>query len=165
MNRLLLAAVAASAFAAGCAPAAPHTPTADASTSAATATNGSCPADSFDGFLRAFASDAAVRAAHTAPWVKVTDWVDVDETGRGTETSEVPRDSYMDFKLRFVGGRYVHVQHDDMPESVPVDPRVSPMPGGYRVEYIFGMSEGNSWHFARSGDCWRLIADPDPSLL
>ncbi len=165
MNRHLLAALAALAFAIGCAPAAPPTPAAEALTPPALAAGRSCPADSFDGFLRAFASDAAVRATHTAPRVKVTEWVDVDETGRGTETLEVPRDRYMDFKLRFVGGRYMHVQHDDMPEPVPVEPRVSPMPDGYRVEYIFGMSEGNSWHFARTGDCWRLTADPDPSLL
>lgn len=125
----------------------------------------SCPAADFAGFLRAFASDDRVRLAHTASVVKVTDWVDADETDRGTATEHVPRERYDDFRLRYRGGRYVHDQHDDMADPIPVQPRVTPIPSGYRVEYIFNMSEGNSWAFAATRGCWQLVADPDPSLL
>jgi hypothetical protein len=125
----------------------------------------SCPADNFDDFLVAFAADDRVRRAYTAPHVDVTDWVDVDETGLGTETVRVPREKYEDFKLRHRGGRYVHVEFDDVDEPIPVEPKVAARPGGYRVEYIFNMSEGNSWMFARTEGCWQLVADPDPSLL
>lgn len=166
MTRHLLAASAALAFATACAPAAAPPPAARATPpSGAAGPTPACPATDFDGFLRAFASDARVREAFTAPWVRVTDWVDVDATERGTETSRVPRDRYRDFRLRHDGTRYVHVEHDDMPDPVPVEPRVSQTPDGHRVEYIFAMSEGNSWIFARTAACWQLAADPDPSLL
>lgn len=136
-----------------------------ASTTAVQATPASCPAADFPGFLRAFAADARMRMAHTAPAVRVTDWVDVDETGHGTSTELVPRERYDEFKLRHHDGRFVHVENEDMPDRIPVEPRVTPLPDGYRVEYIFNMSEGNSWTFARTPGCWRLVADPDPSLL
>lgn len=125
----------------------------------------SCPGKDFAGFLRAFGSDARVRRAHTAPMIDVTDWIDVDEPERGTAVERIPREAYRGFTLRRHANRYVHVQHDDMPEPIPVEPRVTAVPAGYRVEYIFNMSEGNSWTFARTRDCWQLVADPDPSLL
>lgn len=124
-----------------------------------------CPAADFPGFLLAFSSHERVRSAHTAPFVQVTDWIDVDETGQGTSVERVPRGAYKDFKLRRSAGRYVHVEHDDAPDPVPVEPRITAIAGGYRVEYIFNMSEGNSWIFAQRQDCWQLVADPDPSLL
>lgn len=124
-----------------------------------------CPATDFPHFLQAFASDERVRAAYTAPLVQVTDWVDVDETERGTATASVPREKYRDFHLRYRDGAYVHVERDEAPEPIPVAPRLTARADGYRVEYIFNMSEGNSWLFARTRDCWQLVADPDPSLL
>lgn len=124
-----------------------------------------CPSAEFVGFLRAFASSDATRAAHTAPLVSVTDWVDVDEPGLGTTTERIPRERYSDFWLRYGDGGYVHDPHGDMSDAVPVQPRVTPIRGGYRVEYVVNMSEGNSWTFAASNGCWQLVADPDPSLL
>lgn len=124
-----------------------------------------CPSADFVGFPEAFASSDATRAAHTARFVSVTDWVDADETERGTAIERVPRERYRDFRLRYRDGGYVHDQHDDSSEPIPVQPRVTPVSSGYRVEYIFNMSEGNSWTFAAVNGCWQLVADPDPSLL
>jgi hypothetical protein len=132
----------------------PRTPASDA-----------CPAADFEGFLRAFAADPQLRMRYTAPFVQVTDWIDADETQLGTETVSVARGEYADFKLRYRDGAYAHIEHAAKPDPIPVDPRITPAPGGYRVEYIFNMSEGNSWTFRRAGDCWQLSEDPDPSLL
>lgn len=161
MNSRLLPIVA-MAVAVGCAPNQPSTEHAQRTRAKSAA---SCPAGDFAGFLRAFAASDAARTAHTAPFVSVTDWVDVDETGRGTSTERVPRGRYSDFRLRHRDGVYVHDQHDDMSDPIPVQPRVTALPGGYRVEYVFNMSEGNSWTFAATNGCWQLVADPDPSLL
>lgn len=159
-SRLLIIGVA--AVAVGCAA---NDPSPKHAQRARTEPAAACPAPDFAGFLRAFASSDAARTAYTAPFVSVTDWVDVDETGRGTATERVPRERYNGFRLRYRDGGYVHDQHDDMSDPMPVQPRVTSVPGGYRVEYIFNMSEGNSWTFAATDGCWQLVADPDPSLL
>lgn len=161
-----LLAVAVTLFASGCTSGtSPSSDVRAATTLPAAPAPRSCPAADFPGFLRAFASDERVRLAYTAPFVQVTDWVDIDETERGTSVASIPRETYGDFKLRHRDGSFVHIQHDDMPDPIAVDPRVTALPDGYRVEYIFNMSEGNSWTFARTQDCWQLVADPDPSLL
>lgn len=166
MKKPLLCASAAALFASACASETSSVAAADAVTSdASTPGPRSCPAPDFAGFLRAFASDESVRRANTAPFVQVTEWVDIDETELGTAVERVPREKYDAFKLRRDGDRYLHVEHDDVPEPIAVEPRVTALPEGYRVEYIFNMSEGNSWTFARTQDCWQLVADPDPSLL
>lgn len=124
-----------------------------------------CPASDFPRFLQAFSADETVRNAYTAPSVKVTDWIDVDETELGTSVQLVSRDQYRDFRLRYRDGTYLHVEQDDGATPVRVDPKITPQGSAYRVEYTFNMSEGNSWVFSRVGDCWQLTADPDPSLL
>lgn len=124
-----------------------------------------CPADDFPAFLRAFAANRAVQRRHTAPVLEIVDWVDIDEPQLGTRVTRVPRDQYGDFKLAYRDGRFVHIEHEASPDPIPVMPRVSPVQGGYRVEYVFGMSEGNSWTFSRAGGCWVLTGEPDPSLL
>lgn len=159
-SRLLI--VAAAAVAVGCAASEPSPKHSQQTRAKAPV---ACPSADFGGFLRAFASSDATRAVHTAPFVSVTDWVDADETGLGTTTERVPRERYSDFRLRYRDGGYVHDQHDDMSDAIPVQPRVTPIPGGYRVEYVFNMSEGNAWTFAATNGCWQLVADPDPSLL
>ncbi|TBR12649.1 MAG: hypothetical protein EPO46_04345 [Lysobacter sp.] len=132
---------------------------------AAQASPAKCPAAQFPAFLQAFAGDPKIQRYYTAPVLDVVDWVNADEPQMGTRVVHVPRDEYHEFKLRYHAGQFQHVEDPASPEPIAVQPRVTPGPNGYRVEYIFNMSEGNSWTFARRGDCWQLTGEPDPSLL
>lgn len=123
----------------------------------------SCPAADFAGFLRAFASDDRVRQAHTAPVVIVTDWVDAGVLEPVEETTSVPKEKYQGFSLEFANGAYYHLDIDGKRYGDPVQVSVSPRGTNVEVRYISGMSEGNSWLFARNKDCWQLVSDPEPT--
>ena len=161
MKRLLLAAFA--AIVTGCAPAASTSSSAQAglagAPTASSAPGPTCPADNFEGFLRAFASDARVRDAFTAPAVTVTDWVDASVENPVEQTAQVPAARYSGFTLNFHAGGYYHLDADGNRYGDPVEVVTRPHGSGYEVRYVFGMSEGNSWLFKPDGDCWRLWAD------
>lgn len=123
----------------------------------------SCPAADFAGFLRAFASDNRVRQAHTAPVVKVTEWVDAGVLDPVEETTSVPKEKYRGFSLEFANGAYYHLDINGKRYGDPVQVSVSTSGTNVEVRYIFGMSEGNSWVFARRLNCWQLVSDPEPT--
>lgn len=124
-----------------------------------------CPAKDFEGFLKRFAADAKTRERFTADTVVVTDWKDVDEPTSGMQVIPVPRSRYKDFSPIYRAGGFHHVARDGDVQSAVESPRIVASGDGYDVSYIYGMSEGNSWHFSRGDVCWLLIADPEPSLL
>lgn len=124
-----------------------------------------CPSRDFAGFLREFAATPDIQRAHMAPVIDVVDWIDANEPQLGTEVLRIPREQYNDFKLVYRNGGYHHVEDAVEPDPIPVTPRVTATDDGYRVEYIFNMSEGNSWNFRSTRGCWQLVGEPDPSLL
>lgn len=123
----------------------------------------SCPAEDFAGFLRAFASDERVRTARTAAAVSVTDWVDAGVLDPVERTTSVPKEEYQGFSLEFADGAYYHLDTDGNRYGDPVQVSISPRGPDVEVRYLFGMSEGNSWIFARRLDCWELVSDPEPT--
>lgn len=165
MNRVLLAAFAAPTFATACAPAAGPSgePAAPARMVAESASSPPCPAADFPGFLRKFASDSRVRAAHTAPLVQVTEWIDASVVDPVEQTTPVPAARYNGFSLSFHRGHYFHLDVDGNRYGGPVAVAIKPHGSGYEVRYVFGMSEGNSWLFERHRQCWRLSADHEPT--
>jgi hypothetical protein len=127
------------------------------------ATTPTCPAKDFGSFLQAFAADETVRNKFTARMVRVTDWVDPNETSEGTKTIEVPRSEYRDFSLRYKDGNFHHVSPAGKIDQEPVQVLVKQKGLDFDVKYTYGMSDGNSWRFSGAGDCWRLTDDPEPS--
>ena len=121
-----------------------------------------CPAADFEAFLQAFAADSAIRSRYTADTVAVTEWKNVDETELGTQAVAVPRSSYDGFSLAFRNGAFHHVAADGSIDPAIEIPAITPTGSGVDVAYVYGMSEGNSWHFAAQGGCWVLTSDPEP---
>ena len=121
-----------------------------------------CPASDFKAFLQAFAADPAIRSHYTADTVAVTEWKNVDETELGTQVVAVPRTSYDGFSLAFRNGAFHHVAADGSVDPAVENPAITKTGSGFDVGYVYGMSEGNSWHFSAQGGCWTLTSDPDP---
>ena len=121
-----------------------------------------CPGRDFSSFLRAFAADEGVRTRFTAPFVRVADWRDISDFNKGVSTTAVAKSDYRDFTLRFSSGAFHHASSDGTIDPTPLDVHVEAMRTGYRVGYVYGMSEGNSWVFERTGQCWLLTTDPEP---
>lgn len=160
----------AAALIAGCSPQsdaenAHHVRAAPGETTAVERSEVACPAADFDGFLRAISADPRLRTRHTAAVVSVVEWVDLDEPQRGTHVVRVPRGDYRDFSLVYRDGHFLHAEAASANGGVPVEPRIIPTTDGYRVEYVFNMSEGNSWTFVRTRGCWELTGEPEPTLL
>lgn len=123
-----------------------------------------CPASNFRDFLEAFAGDAATRERYTADPIDVVDWKDVDETELGTHVVPTARASYRGFTLTYRDGRFHHVAADGSVDPASETPRIEPSGDGFDVRYVYGMSEGNSWHFAERNGCWLMTSDPEPSV-
>jgi hypothetical protein len=119
------------------------------------AATSACPAEDFDAFLRAFASDPQLRTRFTAPLVKAARIVDRGDVGDAQIDVWVEAAKYRDFILRYAGGEF-RLQPD-----APVKLRVEPAPGGAYDVAIAGDVEGYSYRFAKYGDCWRLAEDPE----
>jgi hypothetical protein len=121
-----------------------------------------CGSSDFLTFLETFAADPSVRAAWTAPLVRVAlryelgeDSVDVAALQRAAE--------FRGFPVIHQGEAFHHVDANGAVDLAPLALRVTePDPDTRDVAFDYGMSEGNRVRFARSGDCWELVEDPDP---
>lgn len=122
-----------------------------------------CPAADFDGFLRAYAADASVRAAFTAPLVRVTESVDREEAGYvDVQTLELGA-RYTGFSLTLHDGGFHVVDSAGGVSPTPVAPEVRSESDGAYFVVLSGNVEGLSYRFERAGDCWRLTQDPEPA--
>ena len=129
-----------------------------------------CPAQEFEPFLQAFASDQAIRNTFTLPQIQVTELANED---LDTRVVTVPKEQYEDFSIAYADGAFHFVDHqgniDPAPlmvsrEETPARMRLNLVEranGDYFVKYVYGMSEGNSWVFKRQNDCWYLAEDPE----
>lgn len=136
----------------------------------AATTQAACPAGDFAAFFRAFVDDPAMRAAHTAPVVKVME-LSSDELpdfyherpGYWPVPTYALGSTYANFPVRRQGGQY-HLL-DGGGAVIPTPARVSitePRRGTRKVRLAMGLSEGRAFLFERHGNCWVLTEEPDP---
>lgn len=134
--------------------------------SAAASQDEACPGRSFDEFLRRFASDERIRDEYTMPSVAVAEYEDPsspEESAIGIR--QVPKAEYADFTLKYLDGAYHNVDASGLVDPAPVEVSIERLGLDYRVRYLYGMSEGNSWTFRKKGRCWFLAEDPEPASL
>ena len=123
----------------------------------------SCPGESFERFLQRFASDEKIRAAFTANQIAVADYQEPDSLDQAQiVVRRVPRAEYKDFTLVHDGRGYHNIDAAGAIDPAPVNVHVEKRGTDYLVRYAYGMSEGNSWLFKSSGNCWVLSEDPEP---
>lgn len=133
-------------------------------------TSTECPSLDFDAFLQRFASDNLVKQTFTSSLVKVAELRTDDEDGFYAEKEGfhlelvyVPAAEYSGFNLAFRDGSFHFVNAEGQVDPNPLELTVTDEGANKRlVRYQYGMSEGNSYAFAKDGKCWRLIEDPDP---
>ena len=121
-----------------------------------------CPSADFATFLEAFAADPTVRAAWTAPFVRVAlryelgeDSVSVDGAMRAADFTGFPVVHQAEaFHFVTAGGA---VDLAPLPLDI-----VEESDGVRRVSFSYGSSEGNSVRFVRADGCWLLSEDPEP---
>jgi len=121
-----------------------------------------CGSSDFVTFLETFAADPSVRAAWTAPLVRVALRYDLGEDS--VDVAALQRaDEFRGFPVIHQGEAFHHVDANGAVDLAPLALRVTePDPDTRDVAFDYGMSEGNRVRFARSGDCWELVEDPDP---
>jgi hypothetical protein len=121
-----------------------------------------CGSGDFVAFLETFAADPAVRAAWTAPLVRVALRYDLGEDS--VEVAALQRAAeFRGFPVTHQGEAFHHVDANGAVDLAPLALRISePAPDTRDVAFDYGMSEGNRVRFARRGDCWELIEDLDP---
>lgn len=122
--------------------------------------SGRCPAGDFDGFLKAFSSSDAVRAAYTAPLLRVTRMSDQGVGGYIEETSLVAAKDYADFFLAYRDGAFRIVNSAGVVGPDPIALNIEPRAGGAYFVSIPDDVEGISYLFEPYRGCWRLTADP-----
>ena len=135
----------------------------------ASAPQAACPAGDFAAFFRAFVDDPAVRAAHTAPVVKVMELSSDDlpdfyheRPGYWPVPTYALASTYANFPVRRQGGRY-HLL-DGGGEMIPTPARVSitePRRGTRKVRLAVDISGGRAFLFERRANCWVLTEEPD----
>lgn len=121
-----------------------------------------CGSSDFVTFLETFAGDPSVRAAWTAPLVRVALRYDLGEDS--VDVAALQRaDAFRGFPVIHQGEAFHHVDANGAVDLAPLALRISePDPDTRDVAFDYGMSEGNRVRFARRGDCWELVEDPDP---
>jgi hypothetical protein len=121
-----------------------------------------CGSGDFMTFLETFAADPTVRAAWTAPLVRVALRYDVGEDS--VEVAALQRAAeFRGFPVTHQGEAFHHVDAMGAVDMAPLALRVTePDPDTRDVAFDYGMSEGNRVRFIRSGECWQLVEDPDP---
>lgn len=121
-----------------------------------------CGSGDFVTFLETFAGDPSVRAAWTAPLVRVALRYDLGEDS--VEVAALQRAAeFRGFPIVHQGEAFHHVDANGAVDLAPLDLRITePDPDTRDVAFDYGMSEGNRVRFARRGDCWELVEDPDP---
>lgn len=126
----------------------------------AVANSGACPAGDFKAFLAAFAADDAVQMAHTAPLVRVMQSWDAGEGTRRFASFETAAD-YRGFRMQHRADGFHIVDADGRADDAPTPLAITPRDAGaYQVSYRYGMSEGNTFRFEKTGNCWTLVGDP-----
>jgi hypothetical protein len=138
--------------------------------SSVTNSSGACPSQDFTQFLAAFSSDKAMRDRYTLPQIRVIPYT---ETLReNPKAIFVPKEQYKDFTLVYKNGDFYNVDSAGNIYSGPLTVSDNPKPdrqrlnviqqgNDYFVKTLVNMSEGNSWLFKRTGDCWSLAEDPE----
>lgn len=124
---------------------------------------GSCPAQNFEGFLKAYASDEQVRRRFTAPVVKVARISDEGDAGYRKVIESVPATEYTEFLLAFRDGKYTFAGLSQAEEagSPGLSPIITAEPNDTYFVTLPDDVEGISYRFERHDGCWRLTEDPD----
>lgn len=121
-----------------------------------------CPSPEFDAFLKAFATDAQIRRAFTAPVVKVAE-LGGGEDGGETVPVYVDGAHYAGFNVVHDGKAFHFVDGEGATDPAALPLEIQARGADAReVRYRYGMSEGNSYRFERKDGCWRLTEDPEP---
>ena len=128
----------------------------------AAAPGAACPSGDFDAFLAAFAADPAVRAAWTAPLVRTALRYDLGEDSIVVEGA-VRAGDFTGFPVTHRGSAFHFVDAAGQVDPAPLALDIAEDGAdSRRVSFAYGMSEGNSVRFVRTGDCWQLAEDPEP---
>lgn len=128
----------------------------------ASAPAAACPSNDFSTFLPAFAGNEKVRVAFTAPLVRSTVLVSDEGSDRLTPVF-VRGDRAEVFNLNYSDGAFHHVSVDGVdPASLTLNIRADGS-DGQDVSYVYGSSEGRSFHFTREHGCWYLTGNPQPT--
>lgn len=121
-----------------------------------------CPSQDFDAFLKAFASNDQTERAFTAPVVKVAE-LGGGEDGTDTVLVYETQRSYDGFNVAFADNAFHYIDSEGAKDASPLKLDVQAQGDDVRqVRYQYGMSEGNSYMFRRTGGCWFLTQDPEP---
>lgn len=127
----------------------------------APAAGAACPSADFPTFLEAFAADPAVRAAWTAPLVRVALRYDVGEDSVVVDGAMRAAD-FAGFPVVHQGDAFHRVDASGAVDLAPLALAITEPDADTRdVAFRYGASEGNTVRFARAGECWRLVADPE----
>lgn len=122
-----------------------------------------CPATDFEGFLKAFAADPAVRDAFTAEQVNTFAFDGPDTESLEPIVRRVDRSQYRGFNLALQPDGFHVADSAGAIDPVPVEVSIAPIEhGGYSASYEYGMSEGNSYRFEAREGCWQLVGETDP---
>lgn len=120
-----------------------------------------CPSRDFDVFLKAFASDDNIERAFTAPVVKVAELY-TDDNGDHARMVYVDGRAYDDFNVRYGGQAFHYVDSEGRSDMKALRLEIEGNADEVKtVRYMYGVSEGNSYTFNDSGDCWYLVEDPE----
>ncbi|MGL6290079.1 MAG: hypothetical protein ACRC2H_05275 [Silanimonas sp.] len=125
-------------------------------------TEQTCGSSDFLTFLETFAADPTVRAAWTAPLVRVTLRYDLGEDSVEVAGLQHAAD-FRGFPVTHEGEAFHYVDANGAVDMAPLALRVTEPDADTRdVAFDYGLSEGNRVRFVRSGECWQLTEDPDP---
>ena len=129
-----------------------------------------CPSQNFTEFLTAFSKDKSIRTQFMMPKIRVVELID-DEKGFRDKVIFVPKEEYQGFDLTYQNNSFYYTDSNGnlyskltvSYESERARNRLNIIKQGndYFVSTQINMSEGNSWLFKRSGDCWSLAEDPE----
>lgn len=122
----------------------------------------SCPSTDFNKFLPAFAGQASLRRAFTAPLVRAKVLIS-DGDGDRTEDVFMHGDRPDVFDVNYHDGAFHHIGIDGIdPDPLSLD--VLKGAGDVReVSYLYGSSEGRSFRFTFERGCWYLTGNPQPT--
>jgi hypothetical protein len=121
-----------------------------------------CPGTDFATFLPAFASQAAIRQAFTAPLVRAKVLIS-DGDGDRTEEAYVRGNQPDVFDVVYRDGAFHHLGVDGI-DPAPLRLEIRQPSADVRdVSYLYGSSEGRGFRFTRRGGCWHLTGNPEPT--
>lgn len=128
----------------------------------ATAHTAACPSTDFAAFLPAFAANASVRQAFTAPLVRSNVLIS-DGEGDRMVAAYVRGDDPDVFNLSYSGEAFHHVGVDGIdPEALKLEIKAEGN-DTRDVSYLYGSSEGRGFRFTRQHACWYLTGNPQPT--